>query len=64
MFDLVVIDEASQMQVEKAIPLMYRAKKLVISGDDKQLKPSVNPHNRIYFHTDEDEFLTETLVPT
>jgi len=44
----VVIDEASQMQVEKALPLLYRGKKLVISGDDKQLKPSIDPRQKIY----------------
>ena len=40
MFDLVVFDEASQMFVEKAIPTIYRAKKVVIAGDTKQLRPS------------------------
>ena len=40
MFDLVVIDEASQMYVEKGIPAIYRAKKVCIAGDTKQLRPS------------------------
>ncbi|TVP94507.1 MAG: DUF4011 domain-containing protein [Acholeplasmatales bacterium] len=40
MFDLVIFDEASQMYVEKAIPTIYRANKVVIAGDTKQLRPS------------------------
>lgn len=40
MFDLVVFDEASQMYVEKGIPAIYRAKKVAIAGDPKQLRPS------------------------
>ena len=39
LFDLVVIDEATQCDIASTIPLMYRAKKVVILGDDKQLKP-------------------------
>lgn len=37
-FDLVVIDEASQCDIASAIPLLYRAKRAVIIGDDKQLR--------------------------
>ncbi len=62
MFDVVVIDEASQMLVQKAIPLMYRAKQLVISGDDKQLKPSVNLNNRIYYDQ-ETSIIENAIVP-
>lgn len=40
MFDLIIFDEASQMFVENAIPTIYRGKKVVISGDDKQLRPT------------------------
>lgn len=36
-FDLVIIDEASQCDIASAIPLLYRAKRAVIIGDDKQL---------------------------
>jgi len=35
-FDLVVIDEASQCRVDDAFSLMYRAKKILVVGDDKQ----------------------------
>ncbi len=37
-FDLVVIDEASQCDVASALPLIYRAKQLVVIGDPLQLK--------------------------
>lgn len=40
LFDLVIFDEASQMYVEKGIPSIVRAKKVVIAGDCKQLRPS------------------------
>ncbi len=37
-FDLVVIDEASQCDIASALPLLYRAKQVVIIGDPNQLK--------------------------
>jgi len=39
-FDLVIFDEASQIPVEHAAPSLFRAKRTVISGDDKQMPPS------------------------
>ena len=36
-FDLVVFDEASQCDIASALPLLYRAKSVVIIGDPKQL---------------------------
>ena len=38
MFDIVVIDEASQCDVASALPLLYRAKRAVVCGDPKQLR--------------------------
>lgn len=35
-----IFDEASQMAIERAYPLVYRTSIKVVSGDDKQLKPS------------------------
>ena len=40
MFDLVLVDEASQVFIENTLPIMYRAKNVVIAGDSKQLKPT------------------------
>ena len=39
-FDLVIIDEASQMRPEEAISALARAKQAVVVGDPKQLPPS------------------------
>ncbi len=39
-FDIIIFDEASQMYIENAIPILYRGKKVIIAGDSKQLRPS------------------------
>lgn len=39
-FDLVIFDEASQCFAEKGLPAMYRAKQVVVTGDDNQLPPN------------------------
>ncbi len=39
-FDLVIFDEASQCYAERGIPAMYRAKQVLVAGDDMQLQPS------------------------
>ena len=38
LFDLLVVDEASQCDIPSAIPLLFRAKRVVIIGDPWQLK--------------------------
>lgn len=35
-FDLVIVDEAGQCRVDDAIPLLHRAKKILVVGDEKQ----------------------------
>ena len=40
LFDLVIFDEASQLPVECALPALFRARRLVVSGDEKQMPPS------------------------
>ena len=37
LFDLVILDEASQCDIASALPLLARAKRAVIAGDDRQL---------------------------
>ncbi|WP_303922822.1 AAA domain-containing protein [Ureaplasma parvum] len=39
-FDYGIFDEASQMTIERSYPIVYRCKTKVVSGDDKQLKPT------------------------
>jgi len=38
LFDLVIIDEATQCDIATALPAIYRAKKVLIAGDPNQLK--------------------------
>ena len=40
LFDLVVFDEASQCTVEAGLPVLLRARRVVIAGDEKQMPPS------------------------
>lgn len=39
LFDLVIFDESSQLAVERALPSLYRGKRSLIAGDEKQLRP-------------------------
>lgn len=39
LFDLVIVDEASQSSID-ALPVLLRAKKLLVVGDNKQVSPS------------------------
>ncbi|MDW8060157.1 MAG: DUF4011 domain-containing protein [Thermomicrobium sp.] len=39
-FDLVIMDEASQILPEDAIPALYRARQAIVCGDSKQLPPT------------------------
>ena len=41
LFDLVIIDEASQCSLATALPLVYRSKRLAVIGDPHQLSPIV-----------------------
>lgn len=47
LFDLVIYDEASQMLVEHALPTLFRARRVLISGDEKQMPPSAFFSSRI-----------------
>jgi len=40
MFDVVIFDEASQCPLEQAVPILYRGKRVVVAGDEKQLPPT------------------------
>jgi len=56
MFDLVIVDEASQCGVE-ALPLFYLGKKMLIVGDDKQISPDAVGLSRVKVHSLMEEFL-------
>lgn len=40
LFDLVVMDEASQIVLADAVPSLLRGKQAIVAGDDKQLPPT------------------------
>ena len=58
MFDIAIIDEASQCDIASCFPIMYRAKKSVIVGDDKQL-----PHLSFLEKAKEQSFLSQYGIP-
>ena len=60
-FDLVVFDEASQMYVEKGLPSILRAKKVIVAGDSKQLRPSSLGSGRL--EISEEELPEEEDIP-
>jgi very-short-patch-repair endonuclease len=61
-FDLVVIDEASQMRPEEALGAVGRSNQLVVVGDPQQLPPT-SFFERIEF-PDEDEMQAEDYTDT
>jgi hypothetical protein len=56
MFDVIIVDEASQCGVE-ALPLFYLGKKILIVGDDKQISPDAVGLPRDAVHRLMGEFL-------
>ena len=40
LFDVVIFDEASQCRLEEALPVLLRARRVVIAGDPRQLPPT------------------------
>jgi len=56
MFDVIIVDEASQCGVE-ALPLFYLGKKILIVGDDKQISPDAVGLPRDSVHRLMEEFL-------
>ncbi|WP_404332293.1 AAA domain-containing protein [Mesobacillus maritimus] len=55
LFDLVIFDEASQCTVESGIPAVYRAKQLIVAGDEKQLPPFNMFQSSVVNEDDEEE---------
>lgn len=46
--DLLIVDEAGQVDTLSMIPLLFRAKRVVVIGDPKQLNPIVNLNDHIF----------------
>ncbi|MCD7878680.1 MAG: AAA domain-containing protein, partial [Candidatus Gastranaerophilales bacterium] len=58
LFDVAIIDEASQCDIASCMPILYRCKKAVIVGDDKQL-----PHLSFLEKSKEQSFLSQYEIP-
>lgn len=61
MFDLVIIDEASQIRPEDALGAIARGKQIVVVGDQQQLPPT-NFFNRITDDLDEEDESEELQI--
>ncbi len=62
LFDLIIYDEASQCAVEDALPSMYRGKRIIIAGDEKQLRPFDLFQIKEEYEDEEDEsIISESL---
>lgn len=59
MFDIVLVDEASQVFIENTLPIIYRGKNIVVAGDSKQLKPTSTFMKR-YMGSDVDDDIDPT----
>jgi len=58
LFDVAIIDEASQCDIASCFPILYRAKRAVVVGDDKQL-----PHMSFLEKAKEQSFLSQYGIP-
>ena len=58
MFDLVIIDEATQCNISSCLPALYRAKRALIVGDTKQLK-----HYSFLARAKQNQLLSKNNVP-
>ncbi len=58
-FDVLVFDEASQCRLEEALPVLLRAKRVVIAGDPKQLPPTRFFESAVSQSTDETDLESE-----
>ncbi|MBQ3642885.1 AAA family ATPase, partial [bacterium] len=58
LFDVAIIDEASQCDIASCMPILYRCKKAVIVGDDKQLS-----HLSFLEKSKEQSFMSQYEIP-
>ena len=58
LFDVAIIDEASQCDIASCIPILFRCKKAVIVGDDKQLS-----HLSFLEKSKEQSFMSQYEIP-
>lgn len=66
-FDIVIFDEASQLQTEETLGVISRGDSLIIAGDDKQLPPTsffdkqVNDEEGEYYLNDLESILDDAI---
>lgn len=58
LFDVAIIDEASQCDIASCFPILFRAKRAIIVGDDKQL-----PHLSFLEKAKEQSFMSKYNIP-
>jgi very-short-patch-repair endonuclease len=61
-YDVVIIDEASQMKPEFSIPAIARAKQAVIVGDEKQLPPTTVFQSRNSEDINDEDLSDESIL--
>lgn len=57
LFDLIIFDEASQLFIEESLPAIFRGKRIIVAGDDKQLRPNALFSGKAGIMPDEEEDL-------
>lgn len=62
-FDMVIFDEASQIQKEDALCSIYRAKQMIVVGDTEQLPPT-DFFKKVVLGGEEDETIDDGLAGT
>lgn len=58
LFDVAIIDEASQCDIASCFPILFRAKRAIIVGDDRQL-----PHLSFLEKAKEQSFMSKYNIP-
>ncbi|MDC1233068.1 AAA domain-containing protein [Schleiferiaceae bacterium] len=61
-FDLVIVDEASQVELHDILPVLYKGKTLVIAGDQHQMPPSNFFSKQIDLDDEDEEDDMEPLI--
>ena len=61
-FDLLIVDEASQVELHDILPVLYKGKTLVIAGDQHQMPPSNFFSKHIDLEDEEEEDDMEPLI--
>ena len=59
-FDIVLLDEASQLRVEETLPALLKGKQKIVAGDEHQMPPS-NYFSKVFEGDIDDDNLEEEL---